>query len=270
MKKLILFTASTVALSHSALATVNFSDDFNSYVNGNLAGTTMDATGQGTWKQTGATATNPIQINNGAVAIGTSGQDIYSALTTPITLTDGNSFYIGLTANVSAAQATGDYFLHWSTPAGTTSTFQERLFVKSSGSGFVLGYATTAGGTTAYGTTVLNFNTSYQLVLAYNDVAGPLNDTFSLYLNPTDTSVEANNTAYLTSGYVGTGAEQTTISAINFRQGTAANAPTLTADNLVVGTTFADAAVFPVPEPSTVVLGVLGGMAGLVIWKRRK
>jgi PEP-CTERM motif-containing protein len=270
MKKLILFTASTVALSHSALASVAFSDDFNSYANGNLAGTTTDATGQGTWKETGATATNPIQVNNGAVSIGTSGQDIYSALTTPITMTDGSSFYIGVTVNVSAAQATGDYFLHWSTPAGTTSTFQERLFAKSSGAGFVFGYATTAGGTTAYGSSVLNFGTSYQLVLAYNDVTGTLNDTFSLYLNPTDTTTEANNTAYLTSGYVGTGAEQTTVSAINFRQGTAANAPTLTADNLVVGTTFSDAAVFPVPEPSAVALSILGGLAGFVVWKRRK
>jgi trimeric autotransporter adhesin len=267
MKNLFLFAASSIAITQSSLAGQNFVDDFNSYANGNLAGTTADGLGQGTWRETGATATNPVQVNNGAVALGTSGQDIYSPLTSPITLTDGSSFYIGLTIDVSAAQATGDYFLHWTPTVGNTSIFQERLFVKSSGAGFVLGYATTSGGTTAYGSSVLNFGSSYQLVLAYNDVSGALNDTFSLYVNPTDLTTEANNTAYLNSGYVGTGSEQTTVAGINFRQGTAANAPTLTADNLVVGTTFAD--VTTVPEPSAVALGILGALAGLVAWKRR-
>jgi len=268
MKRLFLFAAASIATGLSAQASVSFYDNFDSYTNGNLAGTTQNGFGQGTWQQDNASAATPIQINNGAVAIGTSGQDIYSALTTPITLTDGSSFYIGLTVNVSAAQATGDYFLHWSTPAGTTTKFQERLFVRSSGSGFQFGYATTGGGTTAYGTPVLNFGQSYQLVLAYNDVAGAANDTFSLYVNPTDVTTEANNTAYMTSGFIGTGSEQTTVSAIDFRQGTATQAPTLTADNLAVGTTFADVA--NVPEPSSVALGIAGGLAGLVIWKRRK
>jgi hypothetical protein len=268
MKKLLLLAASSVAVTQSALAAQYFVDDFNSYNNGNLAGTSADAVGQGPWRQTGASATTPIQVVNGAVSLGTSGQDVYAPLVSPITLTDGSSFYIGLNVNVASAQSTGDYFLHWSTPSGTTSTFEERLFIKSSGSGFVFGYDGSSGGTVNYGTTALNFNTSYQLVLAYNVVTGPLNDTFSLYLNPIDQSVEGNNTAYLNSGYVGTGAEQTTVSAINFRQGTAANAPSLTADNLVVGTTFAD--VTTVPEPSTVALGILGGLIGVVAWKRRK
>jgi hypothetical protein len=268
MKKFSLIAFASVLAGQSALASVNFVDDFNSYTNGNLAGTTQNAFGQGTWQQDNTSAATPIQINGGAVVLGTSGQDIYSALTTPISLTDGSSVYIGLNVNVSSAQATGDYFLHWSTPAGTTTTFQERLFAKSSGSGYVLGYATTAGGTTAYGSTVLNFGTSYQLVLAYNDVTGPLNDTFSLYVNPTDLAVEGNNTAYLNSGYVGTGAEQTTVSAINFRQGSATSAAALTADNLMVGTTFADVTV--IPEPSSLAIGMVGGLAALVAWKRKK
>src|SRR3954470_5068825 len=105
MKKFLLLAVSTIAANQTSLATVNFSDDFNSYANGNLAGTTQNGFGQGTWQQDNTTATTPIQINNGAVVLGTSGQDIYSALTTPITLTDGSSFYIGLNVNVAAAQA---------------------------------------------------------------------------------------------------------------------------------------------------------------------
>lgn len=259
MKKLLFAAASSLLVGQVSYATVNFSDDFNSYNNGNLVG-------QGSWTQTGSTATSPIQVNGGSVAIGTSGQDIYAPLTTPITLTDGSSFYIGLDVNVSAAQSTGDYFLHWSTPAGTTGTFIERLFVKSSGSGFVFGYDGSSGGTVNYSSTVLDFNTDYRLVLSYTAAAGALNDTFSLYLNPTD-GVQGDNTAYMTSGYVGTGAEASTVSAINFRQGGSTIAPTLTADNLVVATTFGEA--FAVPEPSILALCGLG-FAGLLIIRRNK
>ena len=45
--------------------------------------------------------------------------------------------------------------------------------------------------------------------------------------------------------------------------GTVAAAGTDRIDNFSVFTT-------PVPEPSAVALGILGGLAGLVIWKRRK
>lgn len=262
MKKLFFAAASLVLVGQAAHATINFSDDFNSYTNGNLAGTSQDAVGQGTWKQTSTSATSPVQINNGAVTLGTSGQDIYSPLTTPISLTDGTSFYIGLDVSVTSAQAGGDYFLHWSTPAGTTGTFIERLYIKSSGSGFVFGYDGSSGGTVNYSSSVLNFNTDYRLVLSYTAVAGTVNDTFALYLNPTD-GVEGDNTAYMTSGYVGTGAEANTVSAINFRQGSAGSAPALTADNLVVATTFGEAAA--VPEPA---VASLCGLAALGFYLR--
>jgi len=45
--------------------------------------------------------------------------------------------------------------------------------------------------------------------------------------------------------------------------GTTASAGTDRVDNFSVFTT-------PVPEPSSVVLGIAGGLAGLIIWKRRK
>jgi len=248
-------------------ATVNFSDNFDSYANGNLAGTTQDAVGQGTWRQTSTSAATPVQVNNGTVVLGTSGQDVYSALNTPISITSGSTFYIGATLDLTAAQATGDYFLHFSNPAGTTTVFEERLFAKSSGAGFVFGYDGSSGGTVNYSSTVLNLNTSYRVVLAYTEVSGAVNDTFALYVNPTDTSVEGNNTPYMTSGYVGTGAESATVAAINLRQGAAANAPSVIVDDLSVGTTFAEIA--PVPEPGTMAL--LGmGIAVFALMRRRK
>jgi hypothetical protein len=252
-------------------ATVVFYDDFNSYVNGNLAGTAQDALGQGTWRQTSTSAATPVQVNNGTVVLGTSGQDVYAPLTSPISITDGSTFYIGATVDLTAAQATGDYFLHWTPIVGSSTIFPERLFAKSSGAGFVFGYDGSSGGTVNYSSTVLSLNTSYRVVLAYTGVNGALNDTFALYVNPTDTSVEGNNTAYLTSGYVGTGAESTTVAGINLRQGTAANAPSVILDNLTVATLFSDAAsAAPVPEPSSVAIIVMGGFAGLVALRRKR
>ena len=253
-------------------ATVGFYDDFNSYVNGNLAGLTANAVGQGTWAQTSSSAVTPVQVNSGTAVLGTSGQDVYAPLTSPISITDGSTFYIGATVDLTAAQATGDYFLHWTPIVGSSTIFPERLFVKSSGAGFVFGYDASSGGTVNYSPTVLSLNTSYRVVLAYTGVNGVLNDTFALYVNPTDTSVEGNNTAYLTSGYVvGNAAEATTVAGINLRQGGTTSAPSVILDNLTVATLFSDAApVAPVPEPSSVAIIVMGGFAGLVALRRKR
>ena len=274
IKRLLSVFLPSVILAASPLgsqATVVFYDDFNSYVNGNLAGLTANAVGQGTWAQTGGSAVTPVQVNNGTVVLGTSGQDVYAPLTSPISITDGSTFYIGATVDLTAAQTTGDYFLHWTPTVGNSSIFPERLFVKSSGAGFVFGYDGSSGGTVNYSPTVLNFGTSYRVVLAYTGVNGTLNDTFALYVNPTDTSVEGNNTAYLTSGYVGTGAESTTVAGINLRQGSGSSAPSVILDNLTVATLFSDAApAAPVPEPSSVAIIVMGGFAGLVALRRKR
>ncbi|MGA2240871.1 MAG: PEP-CTERM sorting domain-containing protein [Verrucomicrobiota bacterium] len=268
MKRIVVFLAVALFFSSPrAFATISFSDNFNSYVNGNLAGLSQDALGQGTWRQTGTVATSPIQVNNGTVVLFT-GQDAYAPLTSTISITSGSTFYIGATVDLTAAQATGDYFLHWTPTVGNSTIFPERLFAKSSGAGFVFGYDGASGGTVNYSSTMLSFNTSYRIVLAYTGVNGALNDTFALYVNPTDTSVEGNNTAYLTSGYVGTGAESTTVAGINLRQGGASSAPSVILDNLTVATLFSDAA--PVPEPSALALGLVGGLAGLVALRRKR
>ena len=248
-----------LAWAVNSLATGIFSEDFNSYANGNL-------TNQGPWLQTAAAA-NPIQVSSGKAFLITSGQDVYapfSAPNNPYTIADGTSFYIGLTLNVSAAQATGDYFLHVTPSAGNSFAFFERLYVKSSGAGFVLGYLETSGtgGAVNYGSTVLTFNTDYRTVIAYNAVAGPVNDTASVYVNPTDRSIEANNTAEISlDAWTTVSAETNKVAAINLRQGSAANAATLSVDNLSVGTTFSDVAA--VPEPRSLFL--FGGL-GLLAW----
>jgi PEP-CTERM motif len=267
MKKLV--AASLVACSGiiSSQATVLFSDSFNSYTDGNLIG-------QGNWVLV-SSAVNPIQVNSGVVSMVATGQDLASALPGGVyTLGDNTSFYIGLDLNVSAA-GTGDYFLHTTPAPGNTGTLVDRLELKSSGAGFVLGYLEQSGtgGVINYGATVLNFGTSYRVVLAYNDVAGPLNDTASLYVNPSDTTTEANNLAYLANDtWTTTTAESDAIGTLNLRQGATGAASSETVDNLDGGTSFADAATFhalPTPEPTSLALMGLGGVAGAFFFGRR-
>jgi hypothetical protein len=266
MKKSVVSMIAVSLLAFSVMesqASVVFYDSF-SYSDGALTNVSG-----GNWKETAAAA-NPQQVVGGNAVLGTSGQDTYSALSTPLTLVDGSTFYIGATVSFASAQAAGDYFLHFSSPAGTSTFFQERIFAKSTTGGLLLGFADNSGGTTAYGTTVLSLASSYNIILAYTSVAGALNDTFAMYVNPTDLLVEGNNTAYLTTGYIGTGAELTSVAALNLRQGTAANAPAETIDYLVAGTTFADVTAAPVPEPATLAIASLGGLACLVAMRRKR
>jgi hypothetical protein len=263
MKKLLCCFGGLLVATASVHASPLFADNFT-YPDGPLLG-------QGGWTITGTSVVNPIQVVSGAVALTTTGQDAYSALPGgPVTIADGTSFYIGLSLNVSAAQATGDYFLHYSTTVGNTSTFQDRLYAKSTTGGYLLGWAGGSSGV-AYGTTVLSFGTPYRVVVAYNAVAGTANDTGALYVNPTDLVNVGGNTPYFSGTWAGgTEAVPNVLAEVNFRQGTAASAPTLTADDLDVSQTFSDTAVWtPIPEPTS--LSLLGGL-GFLAWHaiRRK
>ena len=250
--------ALTVGVGVDAGATVLYSSDFSGASNGNLAG-------QQGFNQTGTTTTNPIQVNGGVVSLGTSGQDVSAPLASSVTA--GTSAYISTLVNVSAAQATGDYFVHLAnTTAGTL--FQDRLFVKSSGTGYVLGLQASSSGV-VYGTTVLPFNTATRIVTRYDVVSGDQNDVGYIYVNPTGTD-ESTNTPYLAATTFAVAENTQTLSGVNLRQGTASSAPTLTVDDLTVATTFADA-VNPgttvVPEPAG--LAVLG-IAGVTALGRRR
>jgi hypothetical protein len=228
-----------------AFGAVLFSDDFSA-ANGPLAGTTPDV--GGVWTPTAAAAT-PLQIATGAVQFGTSGQDEYGAFTIPLSTAAGR-ITTSMDINVSAAQATGDYFSHLSNPAGTTTIFLQRLFARSSENGFQLGLLDTSGtnSATTWGNTVLNFGTPYHVDVNWNFVPGNNNDTFA---------VRVNNAPYLTHTWTSVNAEPTHLAAANLRQGGAANAATLTVDNLVVD---------GVPEPAT---AALAGIISLLSIMRR-
>jgi trimeric autotransporter adhesin len=218
--------------------------------------------GQDGWLITGTSTVNPINVTNtatdGVVPLTTTGQDVRRPFTTAVSPSD-TSIYYSLNVNLSAAQATGDYFAHLGD--GGTSLFYGRLFAKSEGAGFVLGL-TTSSGTPTYGTTVLSFGTEYQIVARYDVVSGgTTNDTGALYVNPTS-ATEGSNTLYVAGTTVGTDATGiTAFTHQNLRQGAAANAPTLTVDDFRVATTFAEAAA--IPEPASLAVLGLGSLMGL-------
>ena len=242
----VLFMAVVAFTPVAANAAFVLNDNFNSYSDGNLSG-------QGGWTATAAAAT-PMQVAGGAdkyVQLGTSGQDEYKAFSSVVAHNDGDSLATSLTLNVSAAQATGDYFSHLSDPAGTTTNFYQRLFAKSSGAGYVLGMLAASTGTPGYGTTVLNFNQEYDIDVVWSFVTGLKNDTFD---------IKVDGGAYL--AYVwdaASAAEPANIGAANLRQGNAANAATAQVDDYTVDSI--------VPEPAS--LGLLA-MGALFAARRRK
>lgn len=238
----------------STQAAVVLSETF-SYPNGALIGQ-----GSLAWAGLGTpvSTTNPLTVSAGTVPLLTTGQDASRPLTTAVSFTGGASIYYSLDVTLSAAQATGDYFFAY-TVTGTDTNYKSRLFAKSTTGGFVLGLAE-SNLVTTYGTGVLTFNTPYKLVMTYNSITGASNDTLALYVSPTS-AIEGSNVSYVTQTSTAT-TEATGLGAVALRQGTTANAPTLVVDNIIVATTFHEAAglAAPVPEPSSA-----AALAGLVV-----
>jgi hypothetical protein len=243
----------------SARGAVLYQATFNSptYTDGVLnPGTDTTTPGQDGWINSSGGGTNNIQVSNsatnGIVSLTTSGQDVRRLFDGAATVT-GGSVLFDADVTVSAAQAAGDYALHFSD--GGTSNFYARTYFKSSGAGFVMALGTSSGTAVTYGTTVLNFGQTYHILSRYDFVAGAGNDTGALYINPTsmDGTLDTPYVAATT-----TGTDATSIAAVALRQGTAGNAATLTVDNF---------RAFAIPEPGS--LGLLG-LFGVFALRRRR
>ncbi len=103
--------------------------------------------------------------------------------------TSGN-VYFSADINLSAAQATGDYFMNLGN--STTGTFYDRVYAKiEAGSGYVLGLLT-SGSTLndcwlRFGSYLI-FGTTYHIVADYNFVpdVSAADDTSHLWVDPSD------------------------------------------------------------------------------------
>ncbi len=165
-----------------------------------------------------------------AASISTTGEDDRKLLNA----TDSSgSIYSSCLLNLSAAQASGDYFYALSS---STSGFIARVFARSSGAGFQLGILKSSGGVTtpSYDTNVLSFGTTYLIATKIERLGGTTtDDVASLWVNPplgaSETSATVTNSA---------GNDLANIDSIVLRQGSAVNAPTLRLGNILVGTSW--------------------------------
>jgi hypothetical protein len=180
----------------------------------------------------GLTFTNYFTLGK-AAGLTTTGQDVYQSFPAD----SGNSIYSSFLVNVSAAQATGDYFYALSPKESQTNYFG-RVFIKSSGAGFVFGISKN-NETAKYGTTVFNFNTTYLVGVKYTfDAAKDSNDVVNVYVFSDGASLTTEPVTPEIADTAVTKADAKNLGFITLRQGTASNAPTLTIDGIRVDTTW--------------------------------
>ncbi|SDE46642.1 Por secretion system C-terminal sorting domain-containing protein [Dyadobacter soli] len=167
-------------------------------------------------------------------SLASSGQDVYRNFTAANATT-----YNSMVVNVSAAQATGDYFYILGNSTSPL-VYGARVYIRSNGAGFSFGISRGAATAPVYETTVRNFNTNYFIVLKYEVVTGTTNDLAKLFVSSAALASEP-ATASIEYG-ASTGEDITAsvpLSSVNLYQGTAANAPSLQIDGINVGTTWA-------------------------------
>ena len=156
-----------------------------------------------------------------------SGEDAYRSYTSQTT----GAVYASALINLSAVNATGDYFFSLMTGA----TYNVRLYAKTSGAGYVLGVGKSSG-TAVYDATVRALSTTFLVVIKYQFNTGTAtDDVVSLFISPALGGTEPAATVSTGSGTT----DAASISSYGFRQGTAANAPTLVIDGIMVGTSWA-------------------------------
>ncbi|MCB9853789.1 MAG: PEP-CTERM sorting domain-containing protein [Phycisphaerales bacterium] len=148
-----------------------------------------------------------------------------------------------------------EYFIHFSD--GGTSNFRARVdIVNPTGAGdFSVGISTTGSTADATWGADLSFGTTYRLIVAYDQDF----NTSQLWI---DASLET-DTSILGLDQPDPGLS---VTAIALRQSDSSQNEGILVDNLVVGMTFDDV-VNPVPEPATLALLGLGGIA--LIRRRR-
>jgi hypothetical protein len=254
MKKLLLSIFAIGVLS-SVNAQTLLNEDFN-YTVGDSVGTPSLSKGWGvisgvytnmfTVVSPGLTYTGYSGSGVGnATSLTTSGQDIYKDASASIT---SGSVYASLMLNVSAAQATGDYFFGM-LPTSSTSTFFARLFVKLSSTGYYrVGISKSSVGAleaATYSSDSFSFNNTYLAVIKYQYNTGTNDDSVKVYM--LSSGVPALEPAVPTVqnlGAIGAGnADATTLGRVFLRQGSASNAATLKVDGIKFSSSWASSSL---------------------------
>ncbi|MCU0443084.1 MAG: T9SS type A sorting domain-containing protein [Bacteroidia bacterium] len=229
------------------LVTVLFGVKGQVLLEDNFTGTAGTAATANGWTQIGTTATNPINLTTGglsftgypgsgignAVGLTTSGQDIYKDATS--TITSGSAF-AGFIANISATQATGDYFFAV-LPNTSTSTFSCRVFARSSVTpGFFNVAINKSNEAATYSTTDFAIGVTHLFYVEYVFRGGSNDDSVYLYVIPNGSSVPTTKPSTPTAaGFNSAQPDLTNIGRLALRQGSAANAATVQVDGIRMG-----------------------------------
>lgn len=207
------------------------------------AGTPLTNTG---WIQSGTSNVNAISTvspglsfpgyffagTGNAALLRTNGQDVFNSFET----VSNGIVYLSFLINADSAK-TGDYFIALSPSSGQTNYFA-RVHLKSSGAGYVLGVnkQNEVTGGSMYGTTVLNFKTTYCVVVKYEFIAGSTsNDKLSLFvLSDSFPSVEPADKEI--DSYSNAKTDPADFGFLTLRQGTLSSAGELVIDEITIGT----------------------------------
>ncbi len=208
-------------------------------------GTTLVSDG---WTAHSGAGSNSITVASGAltysgyvssgvgnkVTVGNTGEDVNRIFDSVST----GYVYASFLANISAANTAGDYFFHLG-PAGTTSAFYARVFAKVDGSNnLAFGIAKNVSASVSYTPFSYSLNTTYLIAVKYIFNSGTTtDDQVELWINPSLSVSEPAPEVTQTDA----GTDATALGMVAFRQGTAANAPTLTLSGLRVATGWTDA-----------------------------
>lgn len=172
-----------------------------------------------------------------ATAINTNGQDIFKNTNTVI---NTGSIYSAFMMKVDTAKAAGDYFFAFLSQTSTTG-FTGRVFIRSSSPGFyrigVSKFAVGGNESATYSNDSFALGTTYLTVVKYQFNTGAMNnDSVKVFVFsngvPTSEPIQA---TVQNLGAINTGNnDAAALGRVCLRQGTAANAPYLIFDGLVV------------------------------------
>ncbi len=177
------------------------------------------------------------------VAIANNGQDVYKSFASQ----NSGTVYLSALINISAANTAGDYFLSFE-PVAASTLYNTRIFIKRDAT-TNLAFGISKGSTSivTYTGFTYSLNTTYLIVAKYTFVAGLANDNVDLFISPTVGVAEPAATISYTDV---ASTDATAEAAVLLRQGSTANAATLTIDGLRVGTTWNDVAGIDLTAPT--------------------
>ncbi len=253
MKKLLLLIASIVVGIISVNAQV-FSDDFTGLTTGATLVGQSSWTKGGTGPELSVANTTPMLYPNYAsgggeyavLPFGTSTSSrVYKTFPVVQTAYSGKTFFYSFLLRLNSASDTATAYFMSLGVSGTSTSYGAKLFAKKNGAGFSIGASKTSN-TAVFGTSVLNFGTTYLIVVRYTfNAPGTVapekfDDVAYLWVNPSNPAEPQTANAEVTVPAAGTDSDMDGFNALadvgNFvwHSRSAAN-PTGSIDGIRVG-----------------------------------